>query len=219
MEEQMRSNDLRIGLAALVAAVVIPAAAAAQSRPLALEFRLGQNFSMMDLSDGIGMLSFPNGEPAAAAEDWGWSWSADMYWTFARRSAAYIGWNRTKFHCKEEYCGTDGRIWSAGPEMGFKFWLMPDRAFNPWFRLGLLAHKAKYQEGNAPEENSVRAPGFELGVGTDIGLGDAFAVVPALRFYRYNAGWDLGTPNEKRDKSNVGWFQGDLGLQLRLGSR
>jgi hypothetical protein len=218
MEEQMRSNDLRIGLAALLAAVTIPAAAAAQSRPLAFEFRAGGNFAMMDLSDGIGLLSFPNGEHAAAAEDWGWSWSADMYWTFARRSAAYIGWNRTKFHCKEEFCGTDGRIWSAGPEMGFKFWMMPDRAFNPWFRLGLLAHKAKYQEGPAPEENSVRTPGFELGVGTDIGLGSAFAIVPALRFYRYNAGWDLGTPGEKREKTNIGWVQGDLGLQLRLGS-
>ena len=213
----MRSNVSRIGLAAVIAALAFPAAGSAQ-KPLAFEVRGGLNYSMLDLSDGIGLLSGPNSEPAAAAEDWGWSWSADMYWTFARRGAVYIGWNRTKFHCKEEFCGTDGRIWSAGPEMGFKYWLMQDAAFNPWFRLGLLAHKAKYKEGPAPEENSVRSPGFELGLGTDIDFANTFAIVPALRFYRYNAGWDLGTPDGKREKKNIGWFQGDLGLQLKLGS-
>src|SRR5262245_30561495 len=101
LEGQMRRIDLRIGLAALLAAVALPAAASAQ-RPLALEIRGGINRSVLDLNDGIGLLSFPNGEPAAAAEDWGWSGSADMYWRFARRSSAYIGWNRTKFDCKEE---------------------------------------------------------------------------------------------------------------------
>jgi hypothetical protein len=217
MEEQMRSNALRIGFAAVLAAVVFPAAASAQ-KPLAIEVRGGANYSMLDLSDGIGLLTFPNGEPAAAAEDWGWSASADVFWRFARRGSVYIGWNRTKFHCKEEFCGSDGRIWSAGPEMGFKYWLLPDRSFNPWFRVGLLAHKAKYQEGPAPEENSVRTPGFELGLGTDLAFGDYFAVVPALRFYRYNAGWDIGTPGARRLKKNVGWFQGDVGFQLRLGS-
>src|SRR5688572_25508205 len=124
-------NDIRVGFAAMIAAVVLPAAAAAQMKPLALEVRGGLNYAMMDLSDGIGLLSGPNSEPAAAAEDWGWSGSADMYWSFAQRGAAYIGWNRTKFHCKEEFCGTDGRIWSAGPEMGFKFSLSSGRSFTP----------------------------------------------------------------------------------------
>ena len=102
--------------------------------------------------------------------------------------------------------------------MGFKFSLSQGRSFSPWFRVGLLAHEAKYKEGPAPEENSVRAPGLELGVGTDVAFADRFALVPGLRFYRYNAGWDLGTPGAKRTKKNIGWFQGDIGLQLRLGS-
>ena len=95
----MRSNNLRIGLAARLAVVVLPAAASAQG-PLALEVHGGLNRSILDLNDGIGLLTFPNGEPAAAAEDWGYSGSADMYWSFARRGAAYVGWNRTKFHCE-----------------------------------------------------------------------------------------------------------------------
>jgi hypothetical protein len=179
--------------------------------------RGGVNWAILDLGDGIGLETFPNGAPVAAAEHGGWTGSANLYWTFARRSAAYIGWTQAGFKCKEELCGTDGKLWSAGPEMGFKFSLIGSRDFSPWFRVGLLAHKAKFKEGDAPEENSVRAPGIEAGVGSDIALGSAFAIVPAIRWYRYNAGWDLGSPQAKRTKKNIGWFQGDLGLQLRLG--
>jgi hypothetical protein len=210
---------MRIGLAATLAAMALPAAAAAQMKPLALEVRGGLSWSMLDLSDGLGLLSFPNGEPAAAAEDRGWSGSADLYWTFARRGAVYVGWNHAAFKCKEEFCGTDGKIWSTGPEMGFKFSMTGDRSFQPWVRAGILAHKAKYEEGPGEPESSVRAPGFELGVGTDLTFADRFAVVPAVRFYRYNAGWDVGTPGAKRLKKNIGWFQTDLGLQLKLGSQ
>jgi hypothetical protein len=210
---------MRIGLAAVLAAVTLPAAAAAQIRPLALEVRGGLNWAVVDLESGLGMTTFPNGEPVAAAEQHGWTGSADLYWTLAPRSAVYIGWNHAGFKCKEEFCGTDGKIWSAGPEFGFKFSVLNSDSFNPWFRLGLLAHKAKYKEGPAPEENSVRAPGIEMGVGTDLTFANRFALVPAVRFYRYNAGWDLGTPEAKRVKKNIGWFQTDLGLQLKLGNR
>ena len=41
--------------------------------------------------------------------------------------------------------------------------------------------------------------------------------MPAVRFYRYNAGWDLGTVNSARIRKNVGWIQTDLGLQFHLG--
>ena len=107
---------------------------------------------------------------------------------------------------------------SGGPELGFKFSMVGDRSFNLWVRVGLLAHKAKFQEGQTtPEENSVRSPGFEIGVGSDLAIGDVLAIVPAVRLYRYNSGWDLGTPGAKRIKKNIGWIQPDLGLQLRLG--
>ena len=210
---------MRIGLAAALAAVVFPAVASAQIKPLALEVRGGLNWAIADLESGLGLESFPNGQPVAAAQQHGWTGSADLFWTLARRSAVYIGWNHAGFKCKEELCGSDGKLWSAGPEFGFKFAVLQSDSFNPWFRLGLLAHKAKFKEGNAPEENSVRAPGIEMGIGTDASIGSSFAIVPAVRFYRYNAGWDLGTPLAKRVKKNIGWFQTDLGIQVKLGNR
>lgn len=209
-EEQMRINDMRIGLAVMLAALVSPTAAAAQAKPLALEVRGGLGWSMFDLHDGLGEVL------DAAAEKRGWTGSADIYWTFAQRGAVYLGWNHAKWKCTQAACGSDGRLWSAGPEMGFKFSMVGDRSFAPWVRLGLLAHKAKFKEGPAPEENSVRTPGVELGVGTDLEIGDVLAIVPALRFYGYKAGWDIGTAT-KRVRKNIGWVQTDLGLQLRLG--
>ena len=207
---------MRIGIAALLAAMVLPAAAAAQ-RPLALEVRGGLNWAIDDLESGIGLDA--TNDPVAAAKQHGWTGSADVYWTLARRSAVYLGWTQAGFKCKTSVCGNDGKIWSAGPEFGFKFSVLQSENFNPWLSLGLLAHKAKFKEGPAPEENSVRAPGFQLGVGTDLAMGNVLAIVPAVRMYRYNAGWDLGTADAKRLKKNIGWFQTDLGLQLRLGNR
>jgi hypothetical protein len=189
----------------------------AQMKPLALEVCGGLNWAVSDLKDGLGDEQMIGGAPVAAAEQHGWTGSADLYWTFAQRGAVYVGWNYAKFICREEFCGTDGRIYSAGPELGFKFSMVGNRSFNPWVRAGLLAHKAKYQEGPAPEENSVRSPGFEIGIGSDLRIGEVLAIVPAVRLYRYNAGWDLGTPGAKRIKKNVGWIQTDVGLQLRLG--
>jgi hypothetical protein len=214
--KKMKSNVLRMGLAAL-AALVLPAAVAAQMKPMGLEVRGGLNWAVSDLKNGLGEDGQIGGAPVAAAEQHGWTGSVDLYWTFAQRGAAYIGWNATGFDCKDELCGTDGRLYSAGPELGFKFSAAGDRSFSPWIRAGLLAHKMKFKEGASLEENSVRTPGFEVGVGSDIHIGERFSIVPGLRFYRYNAGWDLGTPGAKRIKKNVGWFQTDLGLQLHLG--
>ena len=166
----MRSFDIRTGLAAALVAVVLPAAVAAQIptptqvKPLAIEVRGGFNFAVSDLKNGLGEPVPPKNLPVAAAKQGGWTGSAALYWSLARRSAVYIGWDQAGFKCKEELCGTDGRLWSAGPEFGFKFSILPNENFNPWFQLGLLAHKAKFKEGSNPdaglgiEENSVRAP-------------------------------------------------------------
>ena len=214
---EMNSNDLRRGLVLAFAALVLPAAAAAQMKPLAFEIRGGLNWATGDLKSGIGTEGQADGLPVTAADQHGWTGSADMYWTFAKRGAAYIGWNQAGFKCKAELCGTNGNIWSAGPEMGFKFSVSNSRSFNPWVRAGLLAHKAKFKEGKVIEENSTRSPGFEVGVGSDLQMGSRLSLVPAFRFYRYNAGWDLGTPNAGRIRKNVGWMQTDLGLQFHLG--
>jgi hypothetical protein len=222
----MRSFDMRIGLAAALVAALLPAAGAAQSRtqaPVAIEVRGGLNWAITELKNGIGTRGTADGRPVAAAKQAGWTGSADIYWSLARRSAVYVGWDQAGFKCKEDVCGSDGKLWSAGPELGFKFSILPNQDFNPWFRLGLLAHKAKFKEGSNPdaglgiEENSVRSPGIEAGFGTDLVFMNTFALVPAVRFYRYNAGWDLGTADAKRLRKKIGWFQTDLGVQLRLG--
>jgi hypothetical protein len=192
----MKSN-VRTGLAVALAALVLPAAVAAQMKPLGLEVRGGLNWATNDLKNGLGRDGQADGAPVAAAEQHGWTGSADLFWTFARRGAVYIGWNQT----------------------GFKFSMSTDRSFKPWVSTALLAHKMKFKEGanDLVEENSVRSPGIAVGLGTDLSIGDAFSVVPAVRYYRYNAGWDLGTPGAKRIRKAVGWFQTDLGLQLHLG--
>ncbi len=213
----MNSSDLRRGLVVALSAFLLPVAASAQMKPLAIEIRGGLNWATGDLKTGIGTEGQADGLPVTSAEQHGWTGSADLYWTFAKRGAVYIGWNQAQFDCKDELCGVSGDIWSAGPEMGFKFSTNSDRSFAPWVRAGLLAHKAKFKEGEVIEENSTRSPGFEVGVGTDLHIGNRFSIVPAVRFYRYNAGWDLGTPNAARIRKNVGWVQTDLGLQLHLG--
>ena len=54
-----------------------------------------------------------DGAPVAAAEQHGWSGAADVFWTFAQRGAVYMGWNQNGFKCKQELCGTDGKLWSG----------------------------------------------------------------------------------------------------------
>jgi hypothetical protein len=226
----MRSFDIRTGLAAALVVALLPAALAAQLptptqvKPLAIELRGGFNFAVKDLKNGIGQPVPPRDIPVAAAKQGGWTGSAALYWSLARRSAVYVGWDQAGFKCKEENCGSDGKLWSAGPEFGFRFAIMPDNSgFSPWFQLGLLAHKAKFKEGSNPdaglgiEENSVRAPGIMAGIGTDLAFMNTFAIVPGIRYYGYNAGWDLGTPEAKRLRKKIGWFQADLGLQMRVG--
>ena len=216
----MRKLDMRTGLAVL-AMLALPAAAAAQTpnmKPLAIEVRGGLNWATTELKNGIGLRGTPDGKPVAAAKQGGWTGAADLYWHLARRSAVYIGWEQAGFKCKTEICGSDGKLWSAGPEFGFKFAALHSNNFNPWLRVGLLAHKAKFKEGSNLEENSVRSAGVEAGVGTDMAfMNGAIAIVPAIRYYRYNAGWDLGTPDAKRLRKKIGWFQTDLGLQIRAG--
>jgi hypothetical protein len=225
----MRSFDLRIGFAAALVAALLPAAVAAQLptseqvKPVAIEVRGGLNWAVSELKNGLGQPVPPKNLPVAAAKQGGWTGSADLYWMVARRSAVYVGWDQAGFKCKEELCGKDGKLWSAGPELGFKFSILPNQNFNPWFRLGLLAHKAKFKEGSNPdaglgiEENSVRSPGIEAGLGTDLVFANTFALVPGVRFYHYKAGWDLGTEDAKRLRKKISWFQTDLGIQLRLG--
>ena len=85
---EMNSNDLRRGLVVALAALVLPVAAAAQMKPLAIEIRGGLNFATGDLKTGIGTEGQADGKPVTAADQGGWTGSADLYWTFAKRGAA-----------------------------------------------------------------------------------------------------------------------------------
>ena len=214
----MSTNGIRLGFAATLAALMLPVAASAQMKPLAIEVRGGLNWAIGDLKDGLGDIN-QDGIETAQAEQHGWTASADLFWTFHRRGAAYIGWNWAKFDCKDEECGSDGLLWSNGPEFGFKFSHDKDRSFSPWVRVGILAHKAKYQEGDVVDEDSNRKIVLDLGVGTDLRVTDNLAIVPAVRFYRYNAGWDVGSIGDQRVTRNIGWFQTDLGLNWTFGGR
>lgn len=211
----MSTRNVRLGLAAVLVALVLPARAHAQI-PLGVEVRGGLNWAIGDLKDGLGDINVDNTGDIAQAEQHGWTLSGDVFWAFHDRGALYAGWNWAKFDCKDEECGADGFLWSSGPGAGFKFSLMADRRFLPWARIGVIAHKAKWKEGDI-EENSNRTIGLDLGVGADIPLGERLRFVPAVRFYRYNAAWDVGSSGAERVERNIGWFQTDVGLHLLLG--
>ena len=45
------------------------------------------------------------------------------------------------------------------------------------------------------------------------------SIVPAVRFYRWNAEWDVGTVGDTRVRKNIGWVQTDIGIDYRVGGR
>jgi hypothetical protein len=207
-------RDLRVSLTVLLTALALPAAADAQA-PLGLEVRGGLNWAIGDLKDGLGDIN-QDGIETAQAEQHGWTASADVFWAFHQRGAMYVGWNWAKFDCKDEECGTDGLLWSQGPEFGFKISTSRTGGFSPWVRFGGVLHQAKYKEGDVVEERSNRTLGLDFGVGTDLRVTESLSIVPAVRFYRYNAAWDVGSIGDERVKRQIGWFQTDLGLNWRL---
>jgi hypothetical protein len=215
MEERMGRTMVRMGLAVVTAALAIPMGTAAQVNPLGIEVRGGLNWAIGDLKDGLGDIN-QDGLDVAQAEQHGWTLSGDVFWTFHNRGALFAGYNWAKFDCKDEECGSDGFLWSHGPGVGFKISLMPDRSFLPWARIGATAHKAIWEEGDVREESN-RTLGVDLGVGADIPVGGRLRIVPAVRFFRYNAAWDVGSVGDERVERSIGWFQTDLGLHLHLG--
>ena len=212
----------RVRTAAIVVALATGAAAFstqtahAQMLPLGVEVRGGFNFAINDLKNGLG--DDPSVVPFKAKEG-GISGGGDLYWTFHRNAAVYLGYSASHFECTKGECGVAGHVDSMGPEAGFKFSLSKDWSFTPWGRVGVIAHQASFQEGDAVDQESNRTIGLEAAVGTEVHLSDVVSLSPAVHFYRYNAPWDIGSIEQGRVNRNLGWFQADLGLILDFSRR
>ncbi len=139
----------------------------------------------------------------------------------------YAGFDHVNFDCESRTCNSDGKYQLQGVTAGLRL-SMPGRSLiRPFVKGGVTFNELKggYGTGNqglTTEKN----PGYEVGVGVDIGFLGLFSITPQARYIGQNFKYDVpGVTNTAGSpESGVNYFSFDLGLQVHnplkgMGSR
>ena len=133
---------------------------------------------------------------------------------FTESLAGYLELTRAIFDC-EDTCPEGEDPTSDGLGIGVKWTVGQIAGFRPWLAGGAILHTLEQDIPDGAEEiESDDGLGFQVALGADLPLGETIALVPAVRYYRYDAEFTtLGF------QDTVSWLQADVGLRFTFTGR
>jgi hypothetical protein len=131
----------------------------------------------------------------------------------------YAGFDHVKFDCATETCSADGKYTLQGVSAGLKLWTPKVSMLRPYLRGGVTFNDLEGGYGGQASNTLTtdKAPGYEVGLGADIGL-PTFGLVsltPEVRYIGQNLKAKIpGVVAPAAAGDGVNYFRFDLGLSV-----
>ncbi len=212
-------KHLIAGIAGAAASIGF-AASAANAQSLSIALRGTGSFPTGDFAQASSSASASaNGALIEGAKS-GFGYGLDVGIGFGP-IGAYAGFDHVKFDCNTGTCNSNGNYTLEGVSAGLKLYMPSVSMLRPFIRGGATFNdlQGSYGGQTANGLSTDHTPGYELGLGADIGL-PSFGLVslsPELRYIGQNLKAKIpgvtvsstATPNQ-----GVNYFRFDLGLSV-----
>lgn len=186
--------------AAACVALVIAAAAAHAQGPVVLEVRGGAAFPTADFGDA----TLNTGGGAGLTVGYG----------FMPHTMAYVGWDLFRMTTDRRFQGGQYDVENTGYTLGLQFQHPVTPRFGYWLRAGgMYAHIELENDGDVVADSG-HEPGWEVGGGLSVAVGDRFVLTPGLRYRSLAADVPVGSSAVPVD---LNYLAAELGIQLRFG--
>ena len=130
----------------------------------------------------------------------------------------YAGFDHINFDCQSTTCNSDGKYKLQGATAGIKLIVPGVSLVHPWVKGGVTFNELQggYGSGQSTEIKTDRKPGYEVGVGVDIGILGLVSITPQARYIGQNFKYKVPGVNTTgaTPTNGVNYFTFDLGLSV-----
>ena len=130
----------------------------------------------------------------------------------------YAGFDHVQFDCETSTCQTNGKYTLQGVAVGVKLMVPGMDVFRPFVKGGVTFNNLKGNYGGSSSNSSFetdQTPGYEVGVGGDIGLLGLVSISPQVRYVGQNLKAKIpGVTTTGGASTGVNFFSFDLGLSV-----
>jgi hypothetical protein len=129
----------------------------------------------------------------------------------------YAGFDHVKFDCETETCQTDGKYTLQGVTGGVKLSPPLGGMLHPFVKAGVTFNDLKGGYGGSSTNvlTADRAPGYEIGLGVDVGLLGILSVAPQVRYIGQELKAKIpGVAAPAATGQGVNYFSFDVGLSV-----
>lgn len=130
----------------------------------------------------------------------------------------YAGFDHVQFDCETSTCQTNGKYTLQGVAVGVKLMVPGMDVFRPFVKGGVTFNNLKGNYGGSSSNSSFetdQTPGYEVGVGGDIGLLGLVSISPQVRYVGQNLKAKIpGVSTTGGASTGVNFFSFDLGLSV-----
>lgn len=129
----------------------------------------------------------------------------------------YAGFDHINFDCESANCNTDGKYKLQGVTGGVKLGIPGMSLVRPWIKGGVTFNELQGGYGTGSQKlTTERNPGYEVGIGIDIGFLGLLSFTPQARYIGQNFKYDVpGVTNAAgQPEQGVNYFTFDLGLSV-----
>lgn len=202
----------RIVVAALSLALVAPAISA---QSISFGLRGSGNVPTGAFADNTTSTSANNAVIAGAKTGFGYGLDVGLG---LGAIGLYAGFDHVQFDCETTTCTNNGKYALQGVAVGAKLSLPGMGVFRPFVKGGVTFYDLKGNYGSGTSSSSFttdQTPGYEVGVGGDIGLLGLVSITPQVRYVGQNLKTKIpGVTTTGGNSTGVNYFSFDLGLSV-----
>ena len=129
----------------------------------------------------------------------------------------YAGFDHIKFDCETTTCTSDGKYTMQGVTAGVKLALPVKSMVRPFVKGGVTFNDLQGGYGTSSSNvlTTDKAPGYEVGLGADVGFAGIVSITPQVRYVGQNLKAKVpGVNAPAATGTGVNYFTFDLGLSL-----
>lgn len=194
-----------------VAVALVLSASHMGAQSIYLGLRGDGAFPTGDFSETTGSATVVN----AAKSGFGYGLDAGVQLGIA---GVYASFDHINFDCESSTCNSDGKYKLLGATAGVKL-LMPGTSMvRPFVKGGVTFNQLEggYGSGQSTELKTARKPGYEVGVGLDIGILGLLSFTPQARYIGQNFKYKVPGVNTTGAEATTGvnYYTFDLGLSF-----